>query len=242
MSLPAASDFTGGSITEAQFKTSFTYMRTFLAALLGTNEADRVAALTAMGALLCSSSAKTGAYTVVAGDKGKVITCDGTFSLSLTAAATLGDGFAFGVWNTGSGTITIDPSGSELIDLATAKVVTAGKFAIVYCESTKFATVGSMGSADIVAALGYTPVSIDVGAGLIGAIEHLAHGSISVAITAGSTYAGSSLRIFNQHSDSTYSGAMTQVTGTSLSGTWRALTSCAAITGLHSIATFQRIS
>ena len=66
-----------------------------------------------MGSLGADTQAKTGAYTVVASDRGDVIWCDGTFSLSLTAAATLGDGFSFGVVNIGTGSITIDPNASE---------------------------------------------------------------------------------------------------------------------------------
>jgi len=64
---------------------------------------------------------KTGAYTVVAGDLGKIINCTGgSFTVSLTAAATLGAGFYFYVIYTGSGTggVTIDPAGSEKINVA----------------------------------------------------------------------------------------------------------------------------
>lgn len=63
---------------------------------------------------------KTGAYTVVAGDAGSIINCtSGTFTLSLTSAATLGAGFVFDVLNTSTTTtdvVTIDPNGSETID------------------------------------------------------------------------------------------------------------------------------
>lgn len=142
--LPAATDFTGASITEAQFKTAITSLRAFLSELLGASGTDKVAALTALGAILCDSLDKAGAYTVVATDKGKVINCIGTFTLSLTAAATLGDGFAFSVWNNGSGTITIDPSASETIDGALTKTLAPGKLAIVYCDGTRFVTVGSI--------------------------------------------------------------------------------------------------
>ncbi len=64
---------------------------------------------------------KTSAYTVVSGDLGKTIyvTGDGTFTVSLTSAATLGSGFNVKVWNTGDGTITINPAGAEYIDSAT---------------------------------------------------------------------------------------------------------------------------
>ena len=59
---------------------------------------------------------KTAAYTVVAGDLGKVINCtSGTFTVSLDAAATLGAGFNVTIWNIGTGTITVDPAGSEQI-------------------------------------------------------------------------------------------------------------------------------
>lgn len=61
------------------------------------------------------TTTKVGAYTVVAGDDGYLIECNGTFTLSLTAAATLGSGFSVAVDNVGAGTITVDPNGSEII-------------------------------------------------------------------------------------------------------------------------------
>lgn len=144
MLLPPSSDFNGSSITEGQQKIFIDSVRTFLADLLGTNSGNKVAALTALGAVLNSGLSKAGAYTVAAADKGKVIRCTGTWTLSLTAAATLGDGFAFAVLNEGSGTITIDPNASELVDGGTTKLLTAGKLAIVYCNGTGFTTVGSI--------------------------------------------------------------------------------------------------
>lgn len=143
MTLPAASAFIGGSITEAQFKTAITELRAYLAALLGTDETNKVAALTALGALMNSGLAKTGAYTVVAADKGRVLRCDGTFTLSLTSAALLGDGFAFAVLNEGTGTITIDPNGGELIDGAATKAVSPGSLAITYCNGSTFTSIGN---------------------------------------------------------------------------------------------------
>jgi hypothetical protein len=68
------------------------------------------------GASALTISDKTAAYTVVAGDLGAVINCtSGTFTVSLTAAATLGSGFNVTIWNTGTGTVTVDPSASEQI-------------------------------------------------------------------------------------------------------------------------------
>lgn len=143
--LPPSSDFTGSALTEGGFKSAVTDMRAFLAGLLGTS-GEQSAALAAMGALLNGSVAKSGAYTVVAADRGKVISCTGTFTLSVTAAATLGAGFTFAVHNASTGTITIDPNLSEQINGATTLTVAASQLAIVYCTGTSFAAVaGSNG-------------------------------------------------------------------------------------------------
>lgn len=56
---------------------------------------------------------KSGAYTVVAADKGKEIACSGTFTLSFSACATLGANFSCWVKNYGSGVITLTANGSE---------------------------------------------------------------------------------------------------------------------------------
>lgn len=138
--LPPAADFTGSSVTEGQFKTAITSLRSFLSELIGTDGSDTVAAQTALKTILCDSLAKTGAYTVVAADKGKVITATGTWSLSLTAAATLGDAFHFALWNGGAGTITIDPNASETVDGATTLAVAAGRMCLVYCNGTSWGT------------------------------------------------------------------------------------------------------
>lgn len=142
--LPLASEFTGSAVTEAQQKTVWTNQREFLAGLLGTT-GTQAAALAAIGAALNGKLDKSAAYTVVANDRGKVINATaGTWTLAVTAAATLGDGFVFGVLNSGAGTITIDPDAAEQIDGAATKAMAPGKLAIVYCDGTKFTTVGSL--------------------------------------------------------------------------------------------------
>jgi hypothetical protein len=60
--------------------------------------------------------AQASAYTVVAADHRRLIACTGTWTLTLTAGATLGAGFEVLARNVGSGLITIDPDGSETID------------------------------------------------------------------------------------------------------------------------------
>lgn len=88
-----------------------------------------------------SSSTKTivntaVAYTVTATDLGKIINCtSGTFTVSLTAAATLGSGFTCTIWNTSivSGhVITIDPAASETLDYCNTKILRSGEgFSII---------------------------------------------------------------------------------------------------------------
>jgi len=144
--LPVSTDFAGSAVTEGGFKTAISNQRAFLAGLLGTTGGVD-AALATLGALGGQSAAKTTAYTVVAADRGKVIDCNGTFTLTLTAAATLGAGFSFIVVNTGSGTITIDPNASELINGAATETVTAGNWAIVTCNGTSFRSLESVAPA-----------------------------------------------------------------------------------------------
>ena len=82
---------------------------------------------------------KTSAYTVVAGDIGKVINCTtGTFSVSLTSAATLGSGFYCYVWNTGTGAITVDPDGSETLEGRTTIVLRAGEGFQIISDGTNW--------------------------------------------------------------------------------------------------------
>ena len=81
------------------------------------------------------------AYTVVAGDLATVINCtSGTFTVSLTAAATLGSGFNVTIWNTGTGVITIDPNGAETIDGTATRILRRGEGMQVVCDGTNWQT------------------------------------------------------------------------------------------------------
>jgi len=134
--LPAATDFTGGSITQGQFKTAITDLRAFLDGLIGADGTIATALATIKAPFGGGVVSKTGAYAVVAGDRGKVISCTGTWSLSLTAAAKLGAGFVVSVVNDGTGVITISPNASETIDGATTLALGAGLSAIIVCTGT----------------------------------------------------------------------------------------------------------
>ena len=108
----------------------------------GTGATTQAGALLNLGALASDTTALSGAYTVLTADRGKVFNSTGTWTLSLTAAATLGDGFAFGVVNVGTGSITIDPSGSETIDGASTLILAAGQSCFIVCSGTEFRSVG----------------------------------------------------------------------------------------------------
>ena len=58
-----------------------------------------------------------GADTAIASDQSKWLDCSGTFTLSFTAAATLGAGWSCLIRNSGTGNITLDPNAAELIDV-----------------------------------------------------------------------------------------------------------------------------
>lgn len=97
-------------------------------------------------------TAKTSTYAVTAVDRGYTIDCtSGTFSVTLAAAATLGAGFSFGVYNSGSGSITIDPNASEAIrspaGSATTLVLSQGQGVLVQCDGTGFEVVANSGLA-----------------------------------------------------------------------------------------------
>lgn len=101
----------------------------------------RIADLEGAGGDTITISNKTSAYTVVAGDLGSIINCtSGTFSVSLTASATLGDGFHCQVWNTGTGAITIDPNSTEAIDGLTTIILRQGEGMQILCNGTNWLT------------------------------------------------------------------------------------------------------
>lgn len=86
--------------------------------------------------------AKNSAYTVLSTDKGKLIDCtSGTFTLSFSACATLGSDWATHIKNSGTGTITLDPNGAELINGAATYTLPPGTAMLLQCDGTTLRTV-----------------------------------------------------------------------------------------------------
>jgi hypothetical protein len=81
--------------------------------------------------------------TIIAlGDFARTFNCTSTFTQTITAAATLGDGFVFGIRNNGTGVITIDPNGAETIDGAATLDLAPGYSCLVMCNGSAFITIG----------------------------------------------------------------------------------------------------
>lgn len=80
----------------------------------------------------------TGADTLIASDRGKLINASGTITLAVTAAATLGDGWYCWLRNTSNGDVTIDPASSEQIDGANTFVLRPGCTVLLTCTGTAF--------------------------------------------------------------------------------------------------------
>lgn len=95
--------------------------------------------------LVSEVSVKSATFTVQKQDIGKIFVCSGTYTVSLAAAAGMGNGFIVGIRNVGTGTLTIDPNSSELIDGATVASLPPGWSIQLVCTGTAWTTVASTG-------------------------------------------------------------------------------------------------
>lgn len=91
--------------------------------------------------------AKAGAYTALLADAGKTIDCTATpWTLALTTSATLGSSWLVVVRNLGTGDLTIDPNGAELINGAASIVIKSGEVGVISCNGTSFSGVVLVGT------------------------------------------------------------------------------------------------
>lgn len=71
-------------------------------------------------------------------DKGKTVVATSTFTQTLTAAATLGDGWYCDLRNDGTGIITLDPNSTEQVNGATTLKVYPGEACRIVCDGSGF--------------------------------------------------------------------------------------------------------
>lgn len=84
------------------------------------------------------TQAKSGAYTALTTDNMTLLVCTNTWTLALTAAATLDNKWMAVVANVGSGTITIDPNGAETINGATTYALPSLTAGLLFCTGSSF--------------------------------------------------------------------------------------------------------
>ena len=145
--IPSIASFTGASVTEGDFKTALSNLHLFLTGLLGT-AGTQAGAQAAMGAILgAGSTTKTAAYTVDFTDRGKVIACDGSFTVTLPDAGVVGSGFAVAIANYGGGTITVDPFSAQTIDGAGTKTLSANTMMVACAVAGEWLSVGGVDAA-----------------------------------------------------------------------------------------------
>jgi hypothetical protein len=116
----------------------------------GTSSADS-ATLAGYGLLAITTtlnqshptSAVTNGYTFLASDRAQTkVWSSGTGTVNLPAAASVGDNYFFLLKNNGTGSLTVDCSGAEVIDLGLTKTFAPDESAFIICTGTSWVTVG----------------------------------------------------------------------------------------------------
>lgn len=88
-------------------------------------------------------------YTAVAADRAKTfVWSGGATTLTLTSASTLGNNWFILLRNDGTGTLTVSPSGGQLINSASLLTMQPTESAIICCSGTEFFTIGIGKSTD----------------------------------------------------------------------------------------------
>ncbi len=102
--------------------------------------------LVALATLLNQShpvSTKNASYSVGANDRAQLLdSTGGAITFSFATSVTLGNNWFCLVRNDGSGSLTLDPNGSETIDGQSTKILAIGESCFVICDGAALKTVG----------------------------------------------------------------------------------------------------
>lgn len=99
-----------------------------------------VAAPVAAPTMAYNSLAKSAGYTTVAGDSGRTIDCTSTpWTLTLGDAATMTSTFIIVVRNLGTGVLTVNCTGGQLINGVASATLNSGEITVITCNGTSFA-------------------------------------------------------------------------------------------------------
>lgn len=105
---------------------------------------DRVDVTIATSSSLTPVLNKSANYTAVSGDAAKLLVGTGTWTLSLSPASNLGNGWNLHVRNNGSGNITIDPDGIENINGVISLVAGPGSDFDITCDGSGYFATGRL--------------------------------------------------------------------------------------------------
>jgi hypothetical protein len=126
----------------------------------------------------CPTAVKNANYTLATNDRAQLIVSNGgALTFSISASATLGSTWFCFVRNDGSGTLTLDPSGSELIDGSTTLVLNQTESAMLVCDGTQIRTVGRGG-----ASTAYSISAVNISAGGAAGTQTLSASEIAAQI------------------------------------------------------------
>lgn len=139
--LPESNLATATNATEGDVKTFLNDQRSFIYSILGSDSDNKTYALASLGAALNGSVVKTSSYTITKSDKGKVIKCNGSLTISSLSASVLGDGFVFVISNIGNGIVTFDPNFTETVDGYLTIDINSKTSVIIYCDGSSFISV-----------------------------------------------------------------------------------------------------
>lgn len=187
-----------GGASGTNIKTDYTDPVKTFATAISTNV---LAAFTKI--FLNAVTAISATYTVVAGDRGKLLSCTNTITVTLLAAATAGSGFVLAFRNNGSGTVTLDGNASETINGSATITLSPGTSVILVCDGSNW--IGEDPSASLSANNLFTGNN-----NFQGTVNYLAAtgtdtytATFSPALTAYTTGAEYSLKIANANTSTT---------------------------------------